>query len=217
MTRIDRSPEQLSAEAAAPQRNLADTILLHRALAARDLWISRMTTTAPPVFTDKNGGRSSDPMSQLGPTLSWPLTAFISYKIEDGEMVETPAQSFPWSVGLASVRHHCRRDHTTHWDQEVWNGSACHAIVSAVVRRGMQLERACFETGLSLSLGTDLLTKAFARIENKLKELQVKATEVVKSDEGRNDWQSLPHEHRAVPGVHADECQNPICRSLRVA
>jgi hypothetical protein len=209
MSNVPISPEQRQAEAA--PLDLDDRIAMHRWLFARDLWISQLTTEAPPVFTKESGERLSDPMSMLGPTLSWPLTAFISYRIgEDGEMIDTPAWSFPWAVGLASVRHHCRRDHTTHWDRDVWHGSLCWALVSATVRRQMLTERAFFNLEVSQSLGTDLLTKALARIESKLKELQAKATEVVSSDAGRHEWQAPVHEHRHPPDTSLQDC--PQCR-----
>jgi hypothetical protein len=209
VTNVPISPEQRQAEAA--PLDLDDRIAMHRWLFARDLWISQLTTEAPPVFTKESGERLSDPMSMLGPTLSWPLTAFISYKVVDGEMIDTPAWSFPWAVGLASVRHHCRRDHTTHWDREVWHGSLCWALVSATVRRQMLMERAFFNLEVSQSLGEDLLRKGFARIESKLKELQAKATEVVSSDAGRNDWQEPAHHQRHDQGgMHRLEC--PQCR-----
>jgi hypothetical protein len=223
MTDIRPSPEMLDAaaanRAAAPAVPLEERLALHRALFARDLWIGKMTTETPPVFTSKEGERLSDPMSMLGPTLSWPLTAFISYKVVEREMVETPAWSYPWHVGLVSVRHHCRKDDYNHIQRDEWIGSLCWQVVNMTVRHGAPPDaRTFFALWISRELGESLLHAAFDRIEDKLRELEGKASRRTISEKGTRQW-IIPHnehqERHDQGGIHQAEC--PKCIRAAVA
>ena len=138
---FDLSPEQLNAQAAGS--SLASLIATHRDLFAADLYIERLSSETPPVFVDTNTGeRSADPMSRLGPTLSYPLTAYLS-----------ASPMFPWTRGYAAMRWNCRRSHPEHHAHRDlranWRGSLCGSLVAFTIRQGWAFDRTCYELYVS--------------------------------------------------------------------
>ena len=209
MTDIRKSDAQLDAEAngrstneAVPQP-LEHLIATHRDLYRADLWIERLTTETPPVTTDpQTGAQTADPMSMIGPTLSYPLSQYLH-----------ASPMFPWTRSYAAMRANCRRTHTRgHLEREVWRGSLCGELVARVIRRDYAFDRACYELGVyDPENGTERAERVFraalAHIEAKMDDLRQRAEPVVY----RGEWPPAPeHRHHVVPGLHEQECEQ--CR-----
>lgn len=191
MTRVDVSPEQLNAEAAAPaSADLVGRLALHRALAHAETSIVRLHQ------------RDGDDAG-LGPPFSHPFVQFLD---------ESFGVSFPWSAGLKTLRLECRRSHSEHWRDE-YGGSLCYRLVSMTCRFGWSYQRACYDLQVTPERTERTLQRALKRIEDKLAELQARATETVHADAGRNDWMAPAHQHRAVAGLHAVECPQCLRRA----
>lgn len=181
MTTIRKSDAQLDAEASALPRNLEQAIQLHRALASAELFLPRL--------------HQRDGEFGIGLPFSHPFERFL-----DGSF----GPSFSWSAGLKAVRQDCRRTHSEHWSRPEWRGSLCATLVTLVCRPAYlySFERACYELGVTPERTERTLLKAFRRIEQRLDEIQARETEVVKSSEGRHDWQAPAHVHRPLDGLH---------------
>jgi hypothetical protein len=211
MTDIRPSPEALDAAAAnraqpIEERDLEQAIALHRALAHAEVSIARLhQRDGEPEETDPRKVKRKTNGHGIGATglpFSHPFQRFLD---------ESFGVTFPWSAGLKALRHECRRSHSEHWDRDVWQGSLCYRLISMTCRFDWSYERACYELGVTPERTRPVLLRGLRRIENKLAELQARATETVKSDEGRNDWQApVHHQRHDQPGLHASEC--PQCR-----
>ena len=228
-----KSDAQLDAEAAV---SLSELIRAHRTYYSRDLYIPRLATEEPPVFTDPDTGkRASDPMSRLGPTLSYPLTAFIASETrmveEGGQLVEHPGQptytpNTPWSKAAFAQWAACRRTHPEHWERDEFRGSLCKVIVGLVIRQGWNFERACYELRLDPDRTAKVLRSALLFIDREMERIQDKADRLHKEDEGhfvgkdaqgRWAWEVEIPEHHRVPGLHEVDCPNPVCRESKAA
>jgi len=207
MTR-QKSDSQLDAEAAAPQRSLDAMLADHRALYQADLFIPRLSTESPPVFTDSHTGvQSADPMSMIGPTLSKQLAGYIDYHQRDGETVPTPSGIFPYARSMATMRRECRRAHSDHWDRPEWRGSLCNRLVSMTVAEGYAFDRACYDLVVDRKRSERVLRRALVRIVEHMDELQARQT-YAKTD---GVWPAPPpHVHRPLGGLHQIECEQ--CR-----
>lgn len=201
MTQVDKSPEQLSAEAAAPPVPLAPRLALHRYLSHQETSIVRLhQRDGEPEETDPRRVVRKTNRHGIGATglpFSHPFERFLS---------ESFGQTFPWSAGMKAVRVECRRSHSDHWERPEWNGSLCYRLVSLVCRYDWSYSAACYELHVDPERTEAVVHRALRRIEQKLTELQARASEVVASDSGRNEWWSAPHEHHVVPGLHESEC-----------
>lgn len=201
MTRVDRSPEQLNAEAAQPleERDLEAAIALHRALYRTDLnWLMKLHVR--------------DGESGLGPPFSPVFEAFL-----DGRLGQ-----FPYSKALTALRYACRRDHRPkHVDRDEWRGSLCHALVSYVIRQDYALDAARTELGLAdAAKSRRTLDNALLWIERRLEEMaqqQDQAQRATVTREPREWMHEEPHRHRALDGLHSVDCENPVCRDRRAA
>jgi hypothetical protein len=186
MTRVDKSPEQLDAEASAPQLPLAPRIALHRLLAHAEVSIARL--------------HQRDGEFGIGVPFSHPFERFLDESFG----------TFYWSAGLKALRQECRRRHSDHWHRPEWRGSLCYALVSAVCRFDVAYTRACFDLWVDPVRTEPTLHRALHRIEQKIDELQARASEKVHSDSGRHDWLAPEHEHHALEGLHQEDCMQ--CR-----
>jgi hypothetical protein len=207
MTDIRKGDSQLNAEAAGREVDLAARIVLHRALAHAETSIVRLhqrdgepEETDPRKVSRKTQGHG---IGATGLPFSHPFGRFLD---------ESYGVAFPWSAGLKALRHECRRSHSEHWDRFEWGGSLCYRLISMTCRFDWAYERACFELTVTPERTERTLRRAFGRIEDKLAELQARATETVHADAGRHDWMAPAHEHRALPGLHAVECAQCLRR-----
>ncbi len=194
MSRVDRSPEQLNAEAAAPYAPLAPRLVLHRLLAHDEATILKLHV------------RDGDD-SGVGVPFNETFARFLEEKY---------GTQYPWSAGLKSVRVECRRSHPEHW-RDPFRGSLCATLVSMVCRFDWDYGKACLELGLYPSKTEATMQRALRRIEERLDELQARATSTVESDKGRHDWLAPVHEHRSVPGLHMQECRQCLRREGEAA
>lgn len=215
MTDRRLSDSTLDAMAAAPPQPLADLIADHRYLYRLDVSIDRMTTETPPVHTDLQTGISSaDPMSKIGPTLSYPLERFISGAF--GGM-------FPWSRALAALRAQCRRTHRRgHLEHEAWRGSLCHALVTYTVIRDYRFDRACFELYVTPDRAERVLRSGFTFIEQKLDDIKESEEAWRRIAAARPLRQEAGPAHHIVGGLHDEDprdggCPHPVCVARRMA
>lgn len=202
MTTLRKSDAQLDAEAATPRRPIAESIELHRGLYRDDLTIKELTTESPPVFTSSTGKRFADPMSMIGPTLSWPLARLV---------FEEYGYVFPWNRAASIMRYRlCRNEHPEHLDRPEWNGSFCYELVSLTIRRDYSLPAACWELGTTPDRSERVLTNALYWIEGAMDAQRQKQEDRRAADVGRNRWWEEPHvERHDIAGLHQDEC--PQC------
>lgn len=213
MTRIDKSDAQLDAEA---NVTLSELIRAHRIYYQRDLYIPRLSTESPPVFIDPQTGKPDEvEASQVGMTLSWPLTSYIT---------DAYGQTFPWSRAAFAQWAMCRRVHPEHADRDEFDGSLCKLLVGLVIRQGYVLERACLKIGITPEKAGRVLRAALLGIDSEMKRQKAKAHHRQMEDEGRfigQDtegryvWDEPPPAHHAVPGMHIEDCPNPACREYR--
>lgn len=213
MTALRKSDAQLDAEAADPRgrRPVEQSIVLHRLLYRDDLHIERLTTESPPVFTDGNTGkRSADPMSKIGPTLSWPLTRYIG---------EEYGYVFPWNRGAQIMRYRlCRREHPEHLDRPEWRGSLCFELVSLTIRRDYSLAAACWELGTTPERSGRVLNNALHWIEQAMDAQRQRQEEKLAIDVGRNRWWEESHfERHDQPGLHREDCPRCLHRAATIA
>jgi len=209
VSRVDISPEQRQAEAAAPARRpVAESIELHRGLYRDDLTIKKLTTESPPVFTSASGKRTSDPMSMIGPTLSWPLARLV---------FEEYGYIFPWNRAASIMRYRlCRNQHPEHLDRAEWQGSLCYELVSFTIRRDYSLPAACWELGTTPERSGRVLTNALYWIEGAMDAQRQRQEDRRAADVGRNRWwEESRHERHDMPGMHQEEC--PQCIRKEVA
>jgi hypothetical protein len=187
MTDIRKSDAQLDAEAA-EERDLDAAIALHRELYRSDRLILRLH--------DRDGE------SGIGPPFSAPFEHLLD---------ERYGVVMPWSNGWRGLRYECRRSHSEHWATE-WGGSLCARLIALIVIDERSYGRACYDLHVDQERTERTLLRAFRRIEERMDELQARATETVKSDEGRHDWQAPKFEHHAVDGLHQQDCLQCIRR-----
>jgi hypothetical protein len=225
MTDIRPSPEMLDAAAAnraeaAATVDLATRLALHRALAHAETWIPRLHVgvggSGRSTSTWKDGAEAPEPGTVGGyGRIGWTGVEFAPQFIRFID--ESFGVAYPWSAGLKTLRLECRRSHSEHWQRDEWHGSLCYTLTSMVCRFGWSYEKACYALWVTPERTERTLQRALRRIEDKLAELQARATETVHADAGRNDWQAPAHVHVGLPGAHRDECLNPVCRRLRAA
>lgn len=206
MTSIDKSPEQLDAEAAGPQLHvtLPDAIALHRALWQDDNRIPRLASRQPPVVTDESG----QPETQETHT-GMPISAALTRRI----FTEWPGAMYPWVTALKALRQDCRRRHYWHRgaDRPYWRGSLCWQAVHTVIVREYSVSAA--SDLLRADRLEDVLLSALAYMERHIDEQQARQEQRQKHDRGVFVvGVADEHEHHAVPGLHAAECDNPKCR-----
>lgn len=197
------------AEATQLRRPVAESIELHRGLYRDDLNIKHLTTESPPVFTDgQTGKRTSDPMSMIGPTLSWPLTRYIG---------EEYGYVFPWNRGLSIMRYRlCRKEHPEHLDRPEWRGSLCYELVAYTIRREYGLPAACYELGTSPDRSGRVLNNALYWIENAMDAQRQHQEDKQLPDKRLRRWDDpITHENHNIPGLHQQDC--PQCLRARVS
>ena len=206
MTAVDKSPEQLDAEAAAPasgeagvpleERDIKAAIATHRALYRADLGILRLHVR--------------DGESGLGPPFSPAFEHFLD---------QLYGQVFPWSKALLALRNHCRLDHRPkHVDRPEWRGSLCHALVTLVIRQEYSVDMARLQLGLpDAGKSKRTLDNALLFIERRLEDMAQQQDQAQKATVSRSpaEWMAPAHEHRALPGLHAEECEQ--CRRRSAA
>lgn len=188
MTDIRKSDAQLDAEATTPSPPLAPRIALHRRLAKADGYIVRLHVQEG----DDQG---------IGVPFN---EQFVRY------LEERYGTQYPWQNGLRTVRTECRRSHSDHWERPEWDGSLCYRLVSLVCRYDYSFSRACYELHVDPDRTEAVMQRALRRIEERLDELQARATSTVESDKGRHDWMAPAHVHRPLDGLHREDC--PQCR-----
>lgn len=204
MTRIDKSEAQLDAEAHAP---LSELVRKHRIYYRRDLYIPRLATDEPPVFTNPDTGeRTADEMSMIGPTLSWPLTSYIS---------ESFGRTFLWSRAAYGQWAICRRSHPEHRDREAFRGSLCKMLVGMVIRQGWEPDRVAVELQLDRERVAEALRSALKAIDREMERLVEGGVQRFREDQGRFTLYDEPPVHHAVPGLHMQDC--PQCRRTNAA
>ena len=189
MTRVDKSPEQLDAEAAAPleERDLDLAVLAHRRLFRVECGILRL--------------HQRDGESGLGPPFSQLFENYL-----DGRL-----GAFPWSRALFHLRYVCRGNHPEHLREE-WRGALCWALVNLVVRQDYSLGGARKELYLAnegksrRTLDSALLTIE-RRLEDQLAAERQRQTPVQRSP---SEWMAPAHVHHRLEGLHAEECEQ--CR-----
>jgi hypothetical protein len=208
MTTLRKSDAQLDAEAA--RRPIAESIELHRGLYRDDLTIKKLTTETPPVLTDPNTGRrNSDPMSMIGPTLSLPLTRFIT---------DEYGYLFPWLRAVQIMRYRlCRKEHPEHLERPEFRGSLCSELVTMTIRQEYLLPRACFELGTTPERSERVLTNALYWVEECMDAQRQRQEDKRAADVGRNRWwEEVHHERHDIPGLHAEECPQCLRRRAMV-
>lgn len=211
MSVLRKSDSQLDAEAAQARRPVSESIELHRGLYQDDLRIERLTTESPPVFTDWNTGKSrADPMSMIGPTLSWPLERYLS---------EQFGYVFPWHLGLTIMRHRlCRQEHPEHLDRPEWRGSLCYELVAYTIRRDYSLSAACYELGTTPERSGRVLNNALYWIEDAMDRQRQKQEDRQKPDKRLRRWDDpIVHENHDIPGLHQEDCPQCLRPSARIA
>lgn len=232
MTDIRKSDAQLDAEAAGrwglswhnaepddrPTDSVAVLIHKHRIYYSRDLEIYQLADDEPPVFTDpETGKRSADPMSMMGPTLSWPLTSYIA---------DAYGLTFPWSRAAFVQWVNCRRVHPAHQDRPEFEGSLCRRLVVLVIRQGFSIDRACLKIGLTPERAAPVLRSALLGIDAEIRRQRAKADFRQMEDEGyfvrqnsqgRYLWDEPIPEHHSVPGLHQEDCPQCLRRRANAA
>jgi hypothetical protein len=186
MTDIRKSDAQLDAEAAAIEdRDLDAAIDLHRALYQVETGILKL--------------HQRDGESGLGPPFNPIFAAFLDEQYG----------AFPWSKALTYLRWNvCHRTHVTHRERSEWSGSLCHSLVSLVIRHDLAVGRAQWQLGLPDAGKTRrTLDSALLVMERRLESLL--ADDKAKQLPARTpaEWMATDHGHRALPGLHAAECE----------
>lgn len=190
MTRVDKSPEQLDAEASAPEdRDLEQAIAAHRLLFKAETGILKL--------------HQRDGESGLGPPFNPIFAAYLSEEYF----------AFPWSKALLHLRWRvCRQTHTEHLERPEWGGSLCHSLVALVIRQEHGLDMARLQLGLPDEKRTRrTLDSALLAIERRLEVLieDDKAKQSLPAREPR-EWMGAVHRPRHdQPGLHQAEC--PQC------
>lgn len=210
MTRRDYSDATLDAlaerRAQPDERSLADMLSVHRRMYAGDLWLTRLTSDEPAVFI-QYGARVSDPMSMLGPTLSYMMERYLT---------ESYGELFPWARALRGLRVDCRRHHPEHAEREEFDGSLCHKLVSLTIIGGYELDATCLQIGLTPERAGRRLRMALRWIEAYMR--QRLAIQQARNVDAGYQWPPPPtHVHRPLPGLHMSECHNLTCKRRRAA
>lgn len=187
MTTIDRSPEQLDAEAAI-KPDLGDRIAVHRAMYRHDNGLPLKLHQ----FTGDDEG--------IGAAFNSLFAAYL-----DG----TAGHTDSWNGALLWMRERvCRGRHSTHWAAE-WGGSLCYKLVSYVIRQEWGIPEAMGRLGLTdEELTAKTLESALVAIERRLEWMLYGEAPEVKREVA--EWMSAPHRHHVTPGLHLEECEQ--CR-----
>lgn len=215
MTRIEKSPEQLDAEASAP---LSATIALHRGLARDDAYIEKLVSHQPPTTFDyEKAGWDQHEAAIIGMNMSARLYRYV----------EAPSGGeFPWRAGFRRLRRHCRNHHRPyHMGSDVpwYRGSLCQESVRLTVL-GPEKRTAKLDGPLSVHDASQLLRydhlepvlrEAFAYIEAAMSDFRARAERRAREETGRFTIYDQPPEHHAVDGLHRAEC--PQCRKKEAA
>lgn len=181
---------------------LEQSIALHRELYRSDLLIERLVARQPPTTLDVNTGELHvEPGAAVGMTMSGRLLRYVSHP-------EGYGSDFPWSKALWHLRGWCRRNHRRryHAAERHWNGSLCHQLVIYVVIKGWSAQNA--GQILAYDNPEPVLREAFGFIEVKMDDFR-RAAEMRERElqgHGPGAIPPPPHEHRALPGLHAVEC-----------
>ncbi len=191
MTNVDKSPEQLNAEAEPlEERDLDAAIAFHRTLYRVETGLLKL--------------HQRDGESGLGPPFNPIFAAFL----------DEHYGAFPWSKALLYLRVMvCRKTHSGHTRDE-WNGSLCHSLVSSVIRHETSLDYARLQLGLPDEGKTRrTLDSGLLIIERRLEAL-------IADDKARQalparspaEWMGPQHVHRPLDGLHREDC--PQCASV---
>ena len=203
MTRVDRSPEQLNAEAAAPQEPLSQRIALHRKLYTGET-IYRLHDR----YGDPGGGYdpdNDDPKPKprangwgAGAT-GLPFSAAFRRHLSGSTGLQ-----FPYATAVKAMWVECRRAHAEHKRSE-WRGSLCRTLIDMTVAGEWNFDRACLAIGVHPERTERTMHHALNRIESKLAELEMRATEP--TPRSAAEWMAPEHVHHAVPGLHEQDCR----------
>lgn len=215
MTRLEKSPEQLDAEAAdtlrselnpvrgrgslgvpadsrpAPdpieERDLDAAIALHRALYAVDIsWVMKL--------------HQRDGDYGIGVPFNPVFEAYL-----DGRL-----GAFPWSKALQSLRQNCRVNHAPkHTDREEWRGSLCHSLLVIVIRHEHPVAEAQRQLGLPNAGKTKrTLDNALLFLERRLEDAYWRDQQTQPVQRTPAEWMRVEHRQRHdQPGMHRVDCQ----------
>jgi hypothetical protein len=195
MTSLRKSDAQLDAEASQPleERDLDAAIEVHRALYAADLnWLLRLHVR--------------DGESGIGPPFSHYFEDFL-----DGRL-----GAFPWSRAMLALRQNCRSSHAPkHTDRDEWRGSLCHTLTGMVIRLDYSLDAARFRLGLPEEGKTRrTLDNALLFLERRLEDAYWREQQQRPVERKPAEWMAREHVHVGLPGLHREDCRNPVCRRL---
>lgn len=194
MSQIDKSPEQLDAEAAASS-TLGDRIAMHRLMFRKDAGL--------PLKLHQRDGDDSG----LGAPFN---TMFANYL--DGQA----GHSDSWNAALLWMREQfCRRSHSTHQEPPDWGGSLCYRLTSHVIRWEWGLPEAMGALGLTDTALTErTLESALRAVESRLEWVMSGDPPEVKREP--SEWMATPVKpHQPLDGLHGEDC--PRCRRLNGA
>jgi hypothetical protein len=219
VTRIDKSPEQLNAEAdeslphwvcgkpKCQDRSLDHLVETHRRLQSSELFLEYLTTDNPPVFVDpQSGERRAERASQIGPNLSHPMESYITASY---------GTQYPWAKAAWLLKMQCVREHPEHAGREEFWDSLCARLVSLVIRDNHDPGKAAVRLKIDPDRARRRLARCLRSIESNLY-VQRKRWELrEREDAGRFSIGEREHVHHVVAGLHEQDC--PQCRKRRAA
>ena len=192
--------------------DLAKLVELHRGLLADDRYIDRLVAEQPATQLDPNTGKlHEDAANRLGPNMTARFQRYLGHPESYGEQ-------FPWSKAVWLVGSWCRRNHPHHrGPNDNWRGSLCRQAIRLVIDIGWSPEHAARvlkAPELEMVLETALL-----QVERYIDAARDKVEQREKQDAGVYEVyeSAAPPEHRALDGLHRQECHHPACRARRAA
>lgn len=215
MTRVDKSPEQLNAEAAAGTRDLrsfSDLIEEARAAYRGDLTFKPVTSRVPSdpepmdvaqydaaTMTYMPGSETID-VVDAGELGGYALTQRMV------RLLEGHYREFPWMKALHALRDKCRKEHPEHLDRNEFRGSLCYRLAYLVVVTGRSPGEACLELGIGGDKARRNLRTSLLWIERAEDEYRRRAQQ---RETGFSEGIESVERH-GLPGLHSQDC--PRCR-----
>jgi hypothetical protein len=214
MTRIERSPEQLDAEAAGPEQRLELLIEDHRALYRADLALPRLHIRTG-YTPDEEGATGPDShIGWTGMEFTEPFLRYINWDSKSQEAGVRPPVSlgpgYAWAKAFYAQWAECRRYHREHHGRPEWRGSLCRQLVSLTVRYDLSLESACLVLGVTPARAGRTLRIGLLWIESSMDRWLKRQEEQARPLRSRVLWRDSGERHH-LAGLHAEDC--PQCKN----
>lgn len=187
------------------------TLIAHRAMYRDDIRIDRLVSRQPPTSLDVNTGLlDEEPGARVGMTMSGRLLRYVGHP-------EGYGADFPWSKAYWHLAVECRRAHPGHRgeDRPYWRDNLCQQAVRLTVIGGDDgsgpLSTAEAARVLRVESIDAVLKRCFRFIEERMDDFRRVSEQRAREDAGLGPGAvpRVEQGHRAVEGMHRDEC--PQC------